>query len=73
MAFETYSHLVEIKEEERLLVIYRISGAERQLYTAVIIPEKTWANNSEEIKEFCRMVGENIIIDSPQARKLLGL
>ena len=73
MSFETYSHLIETDEEERLLTIYRVSGSERHLYTSVKIPEKTWAKNSDEIKEFCRTLGENIILDSPQARKLFGI
>lgn len=70
---ETYSHLVEIDEKERLLTIYRISGSKRQLYTSVKLPEKTWEKNPEEVKEFCRKLGENIILDSPQARKLFEI
>jgi hypothetical protein len=70
MVLDTYSHLIEIDEKKRLLTIYRISGADRQLYTSVRLPEKKWEKNSEEIKEFCRTLGENIIFDSPQARKL---
>lgn len=73
MTSKTYSHLIEINEEERLLTIYRVSGSDRELYTSVKIPEKTWAKNPEEIKEFCRILGENIILDSPQARKLFEI
>jgi hypothetical protein len=73
MIHETYSHLVEINEEKRLLTIYRVSGSERYLYTSVEIPQKTWENNPEEFEKFCQTLGENIIFDSPQARKLLGI
>jgi len=73
MTSETYSHLIEINEKERLLTIYRVSGADRQLYTSVKLPEKTWTKNPEEIREFCRTLGENIILDSPQARKLFEI
>jgi hypothetical protein len=73
MASETYSHLIEIDEKERLLTIYRIRGADRQLYTSVKLPEKKWAEDPEVIKEFCRTLGENIILDSPQARKLFEI
>lgn len=73
MAFTTYSHLVEINEDERLLNIYRIDGANRQFFTSVKLPEKSWAENPDAIKEFCRMLGENIILDSPSARKLLEI
>jgi len=73
MAVKTYSHLIEINEEERMLTIYRVSGSDRQLYTSVRFPEKTWTKNPEEIREFCRTLGENIILDSPQARKLFDI
>lgn len=71
MAFETYGHLIEINEEERLLSIYRVSGADRHLYTSVKLPEKNWTEDPDAMREFCRMLGENILLDSPQARKLL--
>jgi hypothetical protein len=73
MASDIYSHLIEINEKERLLTIYRISGEDRQLYTSVKLPEKKWAENPEAIKEFCQTLGENIILDSPQARKLFEI
>lgn len=73
MAFKTYSHLIEINEEERLLTIYRVSGSDRELYTSVKLPDKTWTKNPEAIKEFCLILGENIILDSPQARKLFEI
>lgn len=73
MTAETYSHLIEINEKERLLTIYRISGTDRELYTSVKLPEKKWADNAEVITDFCRTLGENIILDSPQARKLFGI
>jgi hypothetical protein len=73
MASKTFSHLIEINEKERLLTIYRVNGSERQLYTSVKLPEKTWEKNQAEIKEFCRTLGENIILDSPQARKLFEI
>jgi hypothetical protein len=73
MTCDTYSHLVEIDEKERLLTIYRVCGTDRQLYTSVKLPEKKWAENPEAIKEFCQTLGENIILDSPQARKLFEI
>lgn len=73
MSFATYGHLIEIDESERLLTIYRICGTERQLYTSVKLPEEKWAENPDAIREFCRTLGENIILDSPQARKLFDI
>lgn len=73
MTFNTYGHLIEINEEERLLTIYRVSGSDRHFYTSINLPEKTWGENPDEIREFCRMLGENIIFDSPQARRLFNI
>ena len=75
MSFNTslYSHLVEIDEGERVLTIYRVSGAERQLYTSIKLPEKEWSENPDAMREFCQTLGENILFDSPQARKLLKI
>lgn len=73
MALATYSHLIEISEEERLLNIYRIDGVDRQFYASVKLPEKIWTQSPDEFREFCRILGENIILDSPQARKLFDI
>jgi len=73
MSIADYGHLIEIDEKERLLTIYRVNEAERQLYTSVKLPEGKWTENPKIFQEFCRTVGENILLDSPQARKLLGL
>lgn len=73
MTQNTYNHLIEIDEENRLLTIYCINGSSRDLYTSVNLPEMTWDKNPDEIRDFCRTLGENIILDSPQARKLFGI
>ncbi len=73
MNYENFNHLVEINEEKRLLTIYRVYVSRRVLYTSVEIPDKTWEKNPKELEKFCQMLGENILIDSPQARKLLGI
>lgn len=56
-----------------MLTIYRVRGAERQLFTSVKLPDATWGTGRQAIEEFCQMLGENILFDSPAARKLLGL
>lgn len=73
MTAEIYSHLIEVNEEERRLTIYRVSGSNRELFTSVKLPEEIWEKNPEAIKEFCLKLGENIVLDSPSARKLLGI
>jgi|GEM_PF-6932889 len=68
-----YSHLIEINEAERTLTIYRLCGDEKQLYTRTDIPNLVWDKEQDEMKNFCRLLGENILLDSPQARKLLQI
>ena len=68
-----YSHLVEINEAERTLTIYRLCGDEKVLYTRTDIPNLVWDKEQDEMKNFCRLLGENILLDSPQARKLLQI
>ena len=68
-----YNHIVEVNEDRRTLTIYRITETDKQLYTSVQIPNISWSENPDAIKEFCRYLGENLIIDSPTARRLLGL
>ena len=73
MASDNYSHLVEINEKERRLNIYRVTGPNRHLYTSVELPNGKWADSPDVMGKFCRQLGENLILDSPQARKLLGI
>lgn len=70
---DSYAHLIEIDEVGRVLTIYRVRDVERQLFTSVKLPDVTWDTGRQAIEEFCRMLGENILFDSPVARKLLGL
>nr|WP_320114951.1 hypothetical protein [uncultured Desulfuromonas sp.] len=73
MNLNDFAHIVEIDEKERLLTIYRVQGEERHLYTSISLPDKSWDESPDDIKEFCQKLGENIIIDSPIARKLFGI
>lgn len=73
MAIDSHAHLIEIDEGGKLLTIYRVRGAERQLFTSVKLPEATWDTDRPAIEKFCRMLGENILFDSPAARRLFGL
>lgn len=73
MNANNYDHLVVINEKERLVSLYRVSGKEQHLYTSIKLPENNLKENSEEFKAVCLKLGEDIIIDSPVARKLLGI
>jgi hypothetical protein len=73
MEVDSHAHLIEIDEVGRVLTIYRVRGAERQLFTSDKLPEATRGTDRPAIENFCRMLGENILLDSPAARRLLGL
>lgn len=69
-----YNHLIEISENDRRLIIYRVYEDNRtELFTEVDIPSKTAAENKDKFEEFARLLGENLLLDSPIARKLLDL
>jgi hypothetical protein len=72
MTVAQHSHLIEI-DEEGSVRIYRIRDGERELYTSVELPSTTWDTDPQAIESFCRTLGENILFDSPAARKLLGI
>ena len=73
MNSEVYSHLVEIDEETRILSIYRISSRCRELYTSVELPSGPCVAGNVVFDEFFKLLGENIVFDSPQGRRCLGL
>jgi hypothetical protein len=68
-----HAHIVEIDEQNRLLTIYRLTGKKRVLFTSVELPSGTWKGNAKAMKQFCQTLGENLILDSPHARKILGI
>lgn len=67
-----YDHLVCVDEHARELVIFRLSeNGRKTLLTRATLPETFgW---SEELKGLAKELGENLLIDSPSARKLLGI
>lgn len=68
-----FDHRVHIDEERRTIVISRISGRGERFYTEVELPASGHDDDREAFDTFCRMLGENLLIDSPAARRLLGL
>lgn len=74
MSDAKFSHLVEIDETSKQIVIYRLfPNGEKQLYTSVELPKKTIDEDKEGYENFSRMLGENILIDSPIARMIIGI
>lgn len=71
---KNYSHLLEIDEEKRLLIISRVfEDGTRQLFTSVDLPGNAFSDDEQGFRDFAQKLGENLLIDSPIARKLLGL
>jgi hypothetical protein len=70
-----YCHLVEIDEDRRQLAVYRMySDGKKELFTMVDLPSTAFKGNNEDaFGEFARLLGENLLLDSPIARRLLGL
>jgi hypothetical protein len=69
----TFSRLVEIDEVTRRLKIYRVySDGRRQFYTETELPPRTVESTSSAYADFARELGENILIDSPAARRAIG-
>lgn len=68
-----FSHLIEIDENKRLLRIHRVfPDGRRHLFTETVLPSTPVDPNSPQYLEFVRLLGENILMDSPAARRALG-
>jgi hypothetical protein len=67
-----FDHLIAIDQSTRQLKIFRIDAlGHRTLFTAVEIPVTSgW---TAECEQFAAQLGENLLMDSPKARHLLGL
>jgi hypothetical protein len=72
---ENYAHLIEIDEETRSLTVFRVDSdtGQRTLYTSVDIPPADVEPGEVQFREFARQLGENLLLDSPAARRLFGL
>lgn len=71
---DDYIHQVEVDAHTRMISIYRVwATGDKQLFTSVELPEKSFDEDEVGFREFARLLGENLLVDSPVARKLLGL
>lgn len=74
MDISKFSHLVVIEEASRRLTIFRLSeNGEKSLYTQIDLPPKKADEDKSAYEKFTHDLGENILLDSPSARRLLGL
>lgn len=70
MSEPNFSHLIEIDESARLLRIHRVfADGRRHLFTETPLPSDS---KGSKYAEFARVLGENILLDSPAARRILG-
>ncbi len=74
MSGSEFSHLIEIDEGTRLVRIHRVfPDGRRQLFTETALPFHTMDPKGSQYAEFARLLGENILLDSPAARRVLGM
>jgi hypothetical protein len=74
MSEQNFSHMIEVDEGGRLLRIYRVfPDGRRQMFTETTLPSSPVDPNSPQYEEFVRLLGENILLDSPAARRILGI
>jgi hypothetical protein len=74
MSEQNFSHMIEVDEGGRLLRIYRIfPDGRRQMFTEATLPSSPVDPNSPQYEEFVRLLGENILLDSPAARRVLSI
>ncbi len=70
----TYSHRVDVDKVARRLTIHRVyAGGRTELYTEMDLPARTIDDSEEAFRAFSCLLGENLLLDSPAARELLGL
>jgi hypothetical protein len=68
----SFNHLVCVNENSRELEIFRVDDNGIQtLFTKVSLPQSSgWTSETERL---AKQLGENLLIDSPVARRLLGI
>jgi hypothetical protein len=69
---QNYDHLVQVDEAAREIRIYRVdSSGLRTLFSSVPLPAGGGWN--APVEQLARDLGENLLMDSPSARKLLQI
>ncbi len=69
-----YSHVVSIDDESRILRIDRLfEDGRRVLYTQTELPRLDMSDREKAVAEFVRLLGENLLFDTPAGRKLFGV
>lgn len=69
-----FHHIVMIDPEARSLSIYRVfANGERDFLTSVPLPKIDAQKDWDAFAKFACTLGENLLMDSPEARKALNL
>jgi hypothetical protein len=69
-----FAHLIEIDTNARLLKIHRVfMDGRRHFLTEMPLPAHDGDQLGDRFAQFARVLGENILMDSPAARRTLGL
>lgn len=69
-----YEHVIRFSEEERRLYIYRVfANGREELLTYVSLDGISLDSGDRSIQKLAQWFGENILLDSPIARKLLNI
>jgi hypothetical protein len=71
---KNYKHVIQIDEDNRKLIIHRIldNGTE-EFFTETVLPDIKSDGDWDVFEDFAKQLGENILMDSPTARKLFRL
>jgi hypothetical protein len=68
------SHQVKVDEERKTLSIHRVmSDGTVELLTSTDLPNISAHESWDEFEDFAKQLGENLLMDSPSARRVLKL
>lgn len=69
-----FRHIVEFDEEANKVSIFRqFQDGTLDIYTETELPDINACDGRDRFEDFARQLGENLLMDSPVARKLLSL
>jgi hypothetical protein len=71
---DNFSHIVVVDRASRTLKVERLyPDGRRELFTITDIPKTSSDCCGDVVSVFALKLGENLLLDSPAARELLGL
>jgi ABC-type molybdate transport system permease subunit len=71
---EEFAHIVSVDKQSRKLIIERLyADGRRELFTETALPDASTGLSMTTVDAFALALGENLLLDSPNARELLGL